>query len=61
MKIFENIQNIVFLTRRAEFVILSSRLIRLQGKSDLSSLRHIRTLKAERANNEDISSVQMSI
>ena len=48
-------------TRRAEFVILGSRLIRLQGKSDLSSMRQFGTFKTESPNYGDVPYVQISI
>ena len=52
---------VAVMTRRAEFVILGSRVIRLQGKSEKASMRHIRIFKAESSNNEDAPSVQISI
>ena len=49
------------MTRRAEFVILGSRVIRLQGKSEKPSMQHFGSFKAESSNNEDVPSVQISI
>ena len=49
------------MTCKAEFVILGSRVIRLQGKSEKASMQHIRIFKANTVNNEDVPYVQISI
>ena len=48
-------------TRRAEFVILGSRVIQLQRKREKASMPLIWTFKAESLNYEDVSCVQISI
>ena len=49
------------MTRRAEFVILGSRVIRLQGKSEKASMQHIGTFKVKPLNFEDVPYVQISL
>jgi len=44
------------MTRRIEFAIITSRLIRLQDKIEETSMQHIDTFKVKASNNEDLSS-----
>ena len=48
-------------TRRVEFTILTSRVIRLQGKFDFDTMRHIGTLKVKSLKNKYAPCVQISI
>ena len=47
---------IILVTRRVEFYILTSRVIRLQGKSEFSSMQHICSFKVKSLNFGDSSS-----